>query len=419
MRRIVGLSAAVLAFQSVAGVFDVRAFGAKGDGIANDTAAIQRAIDAAGANGGGEVFFDSGTYYSGTVYLKDNIDFHLGAGATLLGSTNVVDYNRGDFCPQNWTSKRESENQMGGHLVIARGCRNIVLRGPGRIDGHAKFFAVDAQGRGYPRQCDIPWRPGQMVYLTECSDVRLIDLELVNAPYWNCFLHGCDRVVARGLRIHSLREPYSHNGDGLDIDSCRYVTVSDCNIHTSDDSIAIRADSARLPHPQDCAFVTVANCNLSSTKCAIRIGVGCGFIHDVVVTGVTVSDSRTALSFCPNWTKNGGSVGIENVRFSNIAVDCMSFCRMITRYAKDVSLKGLYFDGISGKTTEPAYLYGRASCPIENVVFRNVDVPMGVETYNVKGLRIEGGTLRHLELAPEREAELRRMESEPNNYPHT
>lgn len=409
----------ILAVAALAAVFEVREFGAKGDGIANDTVAIQRAIDAAAANGGGEVFFGPGTYYSGTVYLKDNIDFHLGMGATLLGSTNVVDYNRGDFCPQNWTSPRESENQMGGHLVIARGCRNLTLRGPGKIDGNAKFFAIDKDGKGYPRQRDIPWRPAQMVYLTESSDIRITDLELADAPYWSCFMYGCDRLVIRGLYVHTMREPYSHNGDGLDIDSCRWVTVSDCNIRTSDDCIAIRADSKRLPNPQDCAYVTVANCNLSTTKCAIRVGVGNGHVHDVVATGLTISDSRTALSFCPNWTKNGGSVSMENLRFSNIAVDCDSFCRMITRFASGVTLKGITFDGISGKVTEPAYLFAKADCPIEDVTFRNVCVPCGVETRNVKNLKIEGGSLELIKSDAKRLEELRKMEENPYLMPHT
>lgn len=409
--------ACAVCFGAQAAVFNVRDFGAKGDGVAKDTAAIQRAVDAAEKAGGGEVFLDVGTYLSGTVYLKDNIDFHLGPGATLLGSTVEADYNRWDFCPQNW--KSEAENVSGGHLVVAVGRRNVTLRGPGRIDGNARFFATGPDGKGYRWMADIPWRPGQMVFLTECADVRIADLELADAPYWSCFVYCCNRVFVRGLYVHTLREPYSHNGDGLDIDSCQHVTVSDCNIRTSDDSITIRADAKRLPHPQDCAYVTVANCNLSSDTCAVRIGVGDGRIHDIVIRGLTVSDSRTALSFCPNWTKEGGSVSIENVRCSDIAVDCKSFCRMIVRYAKGVALKGLHFDGISGKVTEPACLFGRTSCPIEDVTFRDVDVPLGVEAYKVKDLTIEGGTLRRLELTPEREDEIRRMEENPGEYPHT
>lgn len=398
-------------------VHDVRAYGAKGDGVAKDTVAIQRAIDAVERAGGGEVFLGAGVYLSGSIFLKDNVDFHLGPGAVLKGSPDPSDYAPYDIWPWNWMSV--AEKSSGCHLVWALEKCHVTVRGPGKIDGNALHFSLDRNGKPYPRQANIPWRPGQMLYFAACEDLRITDLELADAPYWNCFMIGCTGVAVRGLYIHSLRgDKYSHNGDGLDIDCCQHVTVSDCRINTSDDCIAIRADGKHAKNPQDCAYITVMNCTLSTDKCAIRMGVGGGFIHDVAFNNIVVSDTRTAVSFCPNWTKEGGSVGFRNCRFANFAVDCKTFCRMLARWAKDIEIADIVFDGFSGRVTEPAYVFTQPDCPVKNVVFRNIQLPMGVETYHTDGVKIEGGTLKRIESSPERLEELRRM-SETRNYPHT
>ena len=116
------------------GVYDVRAYGAKGDGIAKDTVAVQSAIDAAGAAGGGEVVVPAGRYLCGTLYLKSNVDVNLASGATIEGSKDPDDYNKWDFCPQN--GKSSAENTSGGHLIVCLEQTNVVLRGAGTIDGN-------------------------------------------------------------------------------------------------------------------------------------------------------------------------------------------------------------------------------------------------------------------------------------------
>ena len=93
--------------------FDVTEFGAKGDGAAKDTAAVQRAVDAASAAGGGEVLLPKGTYLCGSVFLKSGVDFHLAEGATLKGSPDPADYNALDVAPQNWGRLGSGDNKIG------------------------------------------------------------------------------------------------------------------------------------------------------------------------------------------------------------------------------------------------------------------------------------------------------------------
>ena len=99
-------------------VWNVRDYGAKGDGVAKDTAAVQRAVDACAGAGGGEVLLPKGTYLSGSVFLKSGVDFHLAEGATLKGSPDPADYNALDVAPQNWGRLGSGDNISGGHLVL-------------------------------------------------------------------------------------------------------------------------------------------------------------------------------------------------------------------------------------------------------------------------------------------------------------
>src|SRR5260370_40916003 len=118
--------------------FDVLKYGARGDGKIRDTAALQRAVDECTAAGGGVVYLPPGRYLSGTVILKDNVTFHLEAGATLLGSTQLEDYTH-----QSWPPMLGDAN--GKHLIFAREAKNVTLSGAGRIDGQGPAFWVPSE----------------------------------------------------------------------------------------------------------------------------------------------------------------------------------------------------------------------------------------------------------------------------------
>lgn len=365
--------------------FDVRSYGAKGDGVMKDTVAVQKAVDAAEAAGGGEVLLSAGTYLCGTVYLKDNVDFHLAAGATLKGSPDREDYCAADFTPQNWASSRDGDNTSGGHLLVAVGRRHVTLRGPGKVDGNGAAFLLDRDGKQWPNwKKGIPWRPGQMVWICDSEDVRITDVELTGTPYWTCNLLNCERVWVRGCYIHNERKAYhTWNGDGLDIDRCRYVEVSDCRIDTTDDCITLRASSGkRLKEPKDCAFVTVANCNLSSNCNAIRLGVGEGRIHDATFSNLVISDTGFAINCVGAYVKGNRGTDITDIRFSNLRIAARQFLWMHHRHSTESVFSNIVFDGVSGTVEQPSLIDMNATTPAKGIRFVNVDVPLGVKVKN-------------------------------------
>ena len=405
------IAAAAVFFASAhicaAAVFDVRTYGAKGDGVAKDTAAIQKAVDAASAAGGGTVEFAPGTYLAGSIWLRDNVDFHLGPGATLKGSPDPADYCASNCCPQNAASPRSGDNTSGGHLLLGVGVKNVTLRGPGKVDGNSPAFILDAAGKPLKSKDDIVWRPAQMVWFVDSSDIRITDLELADSPYWSCFILNCDRVWIRGCYVHTERRRYhTFNGDGIDIDRSRWVTISDCRIDTADDCITLRASATkRLADPRDCAYVTVSDCNLSTSCNAIRPGVGEGRIHDAVFSNLTISDTRTAFNFVSSYTRLSRGADISGIRVQNVRVDSRLFLRMHHMYSTEGLFRDIVFDGVSGTVRELSRIYAKKTRPFENIVFRNVELPCGFVAFNAD-VRIDGGTFAPVELPAEERAKI-------------
>lgn len=351
---------------------NVKDFGAKGDGITKDTLAIQKAIDA-----GGIVHFPPGVYLTGTLFLKSNGGLDLEEGAVILGSPDKEDYNKDDVIPQNRVFA--AEHVSGAHLIIAAEQHNIVLRG-GRIDGNRQAF-MNKPHPATDRVFAFPeWRPGQMVFFCECENVTITDMEMVNPPYWTLFLHGCEFVTIRGLR--NTNDFRTHNGDGMDIDCCRFVTISDCIIHSADDSLTLRGNESPLKKKRYCEYVTITNCILSTRCCAFRIGVGNGLVRRCNISNIVIHDTRTAFCFVSQYSPQSPGVGIEDIMIENVRMDCIRPFNIATtvrgiQKEEAKSIRNVVFNHVRGTATKGSLVIGRSKGYVENITFSDVVLDYG------------------------------------------
>lgn len=275
-------------------------FGAVGDGQTLNTAAIQKAIDAVAATGGGTCFVPPGCYLTGTVFLKDNATLELAPGARLLGSPRIEDY-----AFVRWGHHMD---RTPWHLVVADGVENVGLTGRGSISGNGPAFWKQPRRSEWHFWQEHPHRPSPMIEFSNCRDIHIAEILLDNPAGWTLHLHDCDCAAIRGIRIEA--ELFGPNTDGIDLTGCHDVTISDCHIKAGDDAIALKT----TVDSRDCRNVTVTNCVLETNCCALRVGHEsakdfrfCTFSNCVVKRSSRVIDLLN-LSGCV----------MEHIHFSNV-----------------------------------------------------------------------------------------------------
>ena len=289
----------------------------------------------------------------------------------------------------------------GGHLLLGVGVRNVKLTGPGKIDGNSDAFILDAEGKPYPKKKLVPARPGQMVWFVDSRNIIIQDVELADAPYWSCFILNCENVIVDGCYVHTRRKDYhTFNGDGIDIDRCRNVIISNCLINTADDCIMLRASAAHLlEHPQDCAAVSVTGCILSSSCNAIRIGVGEGHIHDAVFSDISIADTGTAFNVVASYSQGSRGTDIDGILFKDIRVEAKELIRIHHMRSKDAVIRDITFENIIGIAPDDSHIWARKAAPFRNIVLKNVNVPARFECVDAF-VKIKGGLFRKRELPP-------------------
>jgi hypothetical protein len=238
----------------------VQNHGAKGDGKTLGTRAIQAAIDACHAAGGGRVVLSQGAFLTGTIRLKSHVTLFIDAGASLVGSPNITDYPK-DAGVCDWHPRFSWGRELTGSMIYAEGAEDIGIEGTGTIDGGQR----PEEPRAFPNAGDSEKRRPMMVRFRDCSKVRLRDVTLTNPASFTTFFVACRDLLFDGVRVRSRA---TGNGDGFDFDGRERVRISNCDLDTGDDAIGLKTF---LPGKPNADFV-ISNCIISSSWAAIRLG---------------------------------------------------------------------------------------------------------------------------------------------------
>lgn len=330
----------------------VKKYGAVTNALCTD--AIQAAIDACHKSGGGEVTIEDGIYVTGTLFLHSYVTLVIRPNAVLKASTDGEDYP--DF--STYWGKENAPRNTARCLIYAEDCEHIAITGGGTIDCSGSKFCEP-----WPDESILFWRrttdklPARMVFFYRCRHISIRNITMLEmAGGWAYWLNGCDYADITGIRI--LCNPRYPNSDGVHINCCSDVTLSDSIIHCGDDAVILRANNKTMKEKRPCNRISVTNCTITSKSNAVRIGwTNDGLIENCTFSNLTVTDSRYGISIeFPKksetpFTDQGDDVTVvRNLHFDNIVldrIDTSPIQLLAYPYNKVKSIDHIRFHGIT------------------------------------------------------------------------
>ena len=280
-------------------VYNIRNYGAKGDGVTLDTAALQSAIDACHRDGGGTVLVPAGTFPIGTVELKSNVTLHLAAAGKLLGSADGKQYHAVDAIPLHGDTTLEDGNWA---LLFAVNAEKVTIEGPGTIDGQGAQFHSAVRGTPPPSGLGGNRRPYHILCY-RCQDLAVRNISLLDCAYHSIRVIESSRIHMDQIYIHNR---VNGNNDGFHFISAEYATVSNCIVKSQDDACAMFGS---------CKFIAITNSYFSTRWSVFRFGGGSA--NNITVSNCVLHE----VYGCPiKFQVNSGSRH-ENISFSNLILD--------------------------------------------------------------------------------------------------
>ena len=386
------------------GVYNVRDYGAKGDGKTLDSPAINAAIEAAVADGGGQVLLPAGRYLCGSIRLKSNIDLHLSSGCVIeaadpkqfpKGSTTIALGGDGGGLYDESEPWEGPAYQDGGHtyfhnsLIWAEGQQRISITGHGMIDG--KGLTHKDTEKGGNLQGGSIGTGDKAIALKLCRQVTIRDITIYRGGHFGIIMTGCDLSTIDNVTIDT-------NRDGFDIDCCKYMTITNCRINTPRDDALVLKSSYALKKAVACEHIAISNCNITGYKvgtllddtyvpepvnwvcgrfklgtesnggyrnislsnCTFMYSSGLAFeevdqgkMENIVVSNITMSHVHHYPIYITTGCRNRGPKEVvqpssgRDIQISNvIADDCDSLCSIIVTGMKEEPLRGVWLNNI-------------------------------------------------------------------------
>lgn len=372
--------------------YDVKTYGATGNGKTLDTPAINKAIDAASAAGGGTVYFPAGTYASFSIHLKSNIALFLDQGATLLAADSPPEGTAGGYDPAepNASDKFQDFGHSHWHnsLIWGENLQNVSILGTGII--HGKGLTREGTRR--------PGLANKAIALKLCRNVIIRDITVLYGGHFGILATGIDNFTIDNVKMDT-------NRDGIDVDCCRHVRIANCSINSPfDDAICLKSSYA-LGSARATENVTITNCQVT--------GYDRGTFHNGTYQrkeAHLVPDKMDVTGRIKFGTESNG--GFKNITIANCVFE---FCRGLALETVDGGLlEDITITNITMRdiVNSPFYLRlgarmrGPAGTPvgalrrvkISNVVVYNADVKYGSIISGIPGHDIEDVTLDNIRI---------------------
>ncbi|MBN2007301.1 MAG: glycoside hydrolase family 28 protein [Anaerolineae bacterium] len=409
--------------QTTPSAFNIRDFGALGDGQTRATAAIQAALDACAEAGGGTVVVPAGMYLTGALFLHSHQTLFLDAGATLLGSEDPADY---PLIEHTWEGVSQ---RVHAPLIGGRALTTVALTGRGTVNGRGQGWwqRVRDKTLEHPRP--------RLVSFAYCDNVLIEGCTFTNSPSWTLHPFHCENVTINGITIANPAD--SPNTDGINPESCRNVHITNCHIDVGDDCVTIKAgvedeDRERL---SPCENITVANCTMVHGHGGVVIGSETsGDVRNVVIANCVFRGTDRGIRLK---SRRGRGGVVEDIRVTNVVMQDVLCPFIVNLYygcgawgtpkVEDKSpwpvdegtprFRRIHFSHVTARDVQyaAAYLYGLAEMYVEDVSFEDVLVmlaldggegspamapgisPMrraGFHAHNVRGLRLHNVEIR-------------------------
>ena len=325
-----------------ANLYNVRTFGATGDGKTIDTPAINKTIDAAAAAGGGTVYFPAGNYLSVSIHLKSNIALYLEQGATIIAANTAADARYDAPEPNEWDKYQDfGHTHWHNSLIWGENLTNVSILGPGMIWGKG-LVRSGTQSRtpqqnealnvaranepktpfGYPNPRDAvePGWGNKSIALKLCRNVIIRDITIFHGGHFAILATGVDNLTIDNVKIDT-------NRDGIDIDACKNVRVSNCTVNSPFDDGICPKSSFALGYARATENVTITNCQVS------------GYDEGTLLDGTYKREFRNQNgTFSPTGRIKFGTE--SNGGFKNITIDnCVfDYCRGLALESVDGAL---------------------------------------------------------------------------------
>jgi polygalacturonase len=402
--------------------FNVTDYGAVGDGKTNCTEAINKAISAANKAGGGRVVVPAGTFLTGAIYLKSNVNLYISQDSVVKFSTEPNHY-----LPAVFTRWEGVECINYSPLIYAYNEKNIAVTGKGTLDGQGSNDnwwkwrkglqnkdrqELFAQGQaGVPveqRQYGGKYLRPTMIEPYKCENILIEGITILNGPFWHIHPVLSQNIIVRNATIEGV----GPNNDGCDPESCKDMLIEGCSFNTGDDCIAIKSgrnnDARRVNVPSE--NIIIRDCIMKAGHAGVAVGSEItGGARNIFVEKCTMDDPNLDRGFRLKTNAVRGGF-IENVYIKNITIGQVKQAVLAIDFNYPDIEKGMYkpvvrninMENVTSKKSKNAlFLQGFEDAPITDVTLKNCafdnvtnpDVVSNVKNIVMENVKINGNQM--------------------------